>query len=175
MTQVGIENQRQNINQQKYLKLRVCHLHHSAPRPVLHLRAPLTVGGLPHVHLRDGNRGKEKEACLVQCPVPSGYPYPTRYTVCLSISEPTRLSFGNHRVAGNPKHWVLPNISGKPKLSGTTQYFGYHPKEENNAIIRCFSLGPTKRTPGCKTNAKSAISTSSMTVGLLLDGQSLFN
>ena len=33
---------------------------------------------------------------------------------------PTRFSFGNHRVAGNPKHRVLPNISGKPEDSGTT-------------------------------------------------------
>ena len=59
-------------------------------------------------------------------PVPSGYPNPTRYPVFLSIPDPTRLSFKNHRVAGNPKHQVLPDISGKPEVSGTTRYFGYH-------------------------------------------------
>ena len=45
-------------------------------------------------------------------PVPSGYPNPTRYPVFLSIPGPTRFSFRNHRVAGNPKHRVLPDISG---------------------------------------------------------------
>ena len=59
--------------------------------------------------------------------VPSEYPNPTSYPVFLSIPDPTRFSFGNHRVAGNPKHRVLPDISGKPEVSGTTQYFGYHP------------------------------------------------
>ena len=59
--------------------------------------------------------------------VPSGYPNPTRYPVFLSIPDPTRFSFRNHRVAGNPKHRVLPDISGKPEVSGTTRYFGYHP------------------------------------------------
>ena len=59
--------------------------------------------------------------------VPSGYPNPTRYPVFLSIPDPTRFSFRYHRVAGNPKHRVLPDISGKPEVSGTTRYFGYHP------------------------------------------------
>ena len=59
--------------------------------------------------------------------VPSGYPNPTRYPVFISIPDPTRFSFRNHRVAGNPKHRVLPDISGKPEVSGTTRYFGYHP------------------------------------------------
>ena len=59
--------------------------------------------------------------------VPSGYPNPTRYPVFISIPDPTRFSFRNHRVAGNPKHWVLPDISGKPEVSGTTRYSGYHP------------------------------------------------
>ena len=27
----------------------------------------------------------------------------------------------NHQVAGNPKHRVLPDISGKPEVSGTTR------------------------------------------------------
>ena len=43
------------------------------------------------------------------------------------ISFDTRFSFRNHRVAGNLKHRVLPDISGKPEVSGTTRYFGYHP------------------------------------------------
>ena len=59
--------------------------------------------------------------------VPSGYPNPTRYPVFLPIPDPTRFSFRNHRVAGNPKHRVLPDISGKPEVSGTTRYSGYHP------------------------------------------------
>ena len=59
--------------------------------------------------------------------VPSGYPNPTRYLVFLSIPDPTRFTFENPGVAGNPKHRVLPDISGKPDLSGTTRYFGYHP------------------------------------------------
>ena len=54
-------------------------------------------------------------------PVPSGYPNPTRYPVFLSIPDPTQFSFGNHRVAGNPKHRVLPDISGKPEVSGITR------------------------------------------------------
>ena len=56
---------------------------------------------------------------------PSGYPNPTRYPVFHSIPDPTRFSFENHRVAGNPKYRVLPDISGKPEVSGITQYFGY--------------------------------------------------
>ena len=60
-------------------------------------------------------------------PVPSGYPNPTRYPVFLLIPDLTRFSFRNHRVAGNPKHRVLPDISGKPEVSGTTRYLGYHP------------------------------------------------
>ena len=55
-----------------------------------------------------------------QQPVPSGYPNPTRYPVFLSLPDPTRFSFRNHQVAGNPKHRVLPDISGKPEVSGTT-------------------------------------------------------
>ena len=46
--------------------------------------------------------------------VPSGYPNPTRYPVFLSIPDPTRFSFRYHRVAGNPKHRVLPDVSGFP-------------------------------------------------------------
>ena len=46
--------------------------------------------------------------------VPSGYSNPTRYPVFLSIPDPTRFSFRNHRVAGNPKpkFRVLPDIPG---------------------------------------------------------------
>ena len=55
----------------------------------------------------------------------SGYPNPTRYPIFLSIPDPTRFSFRNHRVAGNPKHRVLPDISGKPGVSDTTRYSGY--------------------------------------------------
>ena len=72
----------------------------------------------------DEERPEEEKTCLA---VTSGYPNPTRYPVFLSIPDPTRFSFRNHRVAGNPKHRVLPDISGKPEVSGTTRYFGYHP------------------------------------------------
>ena len=58
-----------------------------------------------------------------QCPVGTRTRPATRYF----FSYPTQFSFGNHRVAGNPKHRVLPDISGKPEVSGTTRYFGYHP------------------------------------------------
>ena len=57
--------------------------------------------------------------------VPNGYPNPTRYPVFFAIPDPTRFSFGNHRVAGNPKYRVLLDISGKPEVLGITRYFGY--------------------------------------------------
>ena len=56
--------------------------------------------------------------------VSSGYPNPTRYPVFHLILDPTRFSFENHRVAGNPKYRVLPEISGKPGVSGITRYIG---------------------------------------------------
>ena len=59
--------------------------------------------------------------------VPSGYPNPTRYPVFLSIPDPTWFILGNHRETDNLKHWVLPDISGKPEVSGITRYSGYHP------------------------------------------------
>ena len=49
-------------------------------------------------------------------PVPSGYPNLTRYPVFHSIPDPTRFSFGNHRVGGNPNYRELPDISGIPKF-----------------------------------------------------------
>ena len=55
-------------------------------------------------------------------PVPNGYPNPTRYPVFSSIPDPTRFNFENHRVAGNPKYRVLPEISGN------TRSFGYYSK-----------------------------------------------
>ena len=85
-----------------------------------------------------------------QCPAGTRTRPATRYF----FRYPTRFSFGNYRVAGNPKRRVLPDISGKPEVSGTTRYFGYHPEKENNTIIRCSSLGPTKRSPGCKKKCK---------------------
>ena len=59
-----------------------------------------------------------------QRPVSSGYPNPTRYPVFHLLPDPTRFSFENHRVAGNPKYRVLPEISGKPGVSGITRYIG---------------------------------------------------
>jgi len=56
--------------------------------------------------------------------VSSGYPNPTRYPVFHLIPDPTRFIFENHRVAGNPKYRVLPEISGKPGVSGITRYIG---------------------------------------------------
>ena len=52
--------------------------------------------------------------------VSSGYPNPTRYPVFHLLPDPTRFSFENHRVAGNPKYRVFP--SGKPGVSGITRY-----------------------------------------------------
>ena len=62
----------------------------------------------------------------VQCPTgtqtrPPGWP------AFFSIPNPTQFSFENHQVAGNLKHLVLLDILGKPEVSGTTRYFGYHP------------------------------------------------
>ena len=51
-----------------------------------------------------------------QCPTGTRTRPATRYF--FSIPDPTRLSFENHRVAGNPKYRVLPDISGKPEVSG---------------------------------------------------------
>jgi len=79
-----------------------------------------------HLHLVE-HVPLELEAIAGPHAVSSGYPNPTRYPVFRSIPDPTRFSFRNHRVAGNPKHRVLPDISGKPEVSGTTRYFGYHP------------------------------------------------
>ena len=109
--------------------------------------------------------------CSDQCPAGT----PTRPATRYFFRYPTRSSFGNYRVAGNPKRRVLLDISGKPEVSGTTRYFGYHPEKENNTIIRCSSLGPTKRSPGCKKSAKSSSVTSSITVEFLSVGQSLLN
>ena len=30
--------------------------------------------------------------------------------------------FENHRVAGNPKYWIVPDVLGKPEVSGITWY-----------------------------------------------------
>ena len=38
------------------------------------------------------------------------------------LPDPTQFSFENHRIAGNPKYRVLPEISGN------TRSFGYYPK-----------------------------------------------
>ena len=58
-----------------------------------------------------------------QCPAGTRTQPATQYF----FRYPTRFIFRNHRVAGNPKHWVLPDISGKPEVSATTRYSGYHP------------------------------------------------
>ena len=57
-----------------------------------------------------------------QCPAGTRTQPATRYF----FRYPTRFSFRNHRVACNPKHRVLPDILGKPEVSGTTGYF-FHP------------------------------------------------
>ena len=48
-----------------------------------------------------------------QCPAGTRTWPATRYF----FRYPTRFSFRNQRVAGNPKHRVLPDISGKPEVS----------------------------------------------------------
>ena len=84
--------------------------------------------------------------------VPNGYPNPTRYPVFFSIPDPTRFSFENHRVAGNPKYRVLPDISGKPEVSGITRCFGYSqtwldlPDSDLDLQIICELLQCSKKT-----------------------------
>ena len=51
-------------------------------------------------------------------------PEPDPIPVIFSIPDPTRFSFVNYRVAVNPKYRVIPDILGKPGVSGITQYFG---------------------------------------------------
>ena len=84
------------------------------------------------------------------------------------------------QVAGNPKHRVLPDISGKPEILGTTRNFGYYPifrvspirgKQYHHQVL---FFGNHKKDPRVQKSAKSAILTSSMTVELLLVGQSMF-
>ena len=43
----------------------------------------------------------------------------------MGIRYPTRSSFENHRVAGNLKYRVLPDILGKPGVLDITQYFAH--------------------------------------------------
>ena len=75
-------------------------------------------------------------------PVPNGYPNPTRYPVFSSIPDPTRFNFENHRVAGNPKYRVLPEISGN------TRSFGYYPKfSDLDLQIICELPGITRKYP----------------------------
>ena len=69
------------------------------------------------------NRGRSLIRELSQA-VSSGYPNPTRYPGFHLLPDLTRFSFENHRVAGNPKYWVLPEISCKPGVSGITRYIG---------------------------------------------------
>ena len=66
------------------------------------------------------------------------------------ISFQTRFSFGNHWVAGNPKHRVLPNISGKPEVSGTTRHFGYHRKRKTIPSSGALLWEPQKGPQGAK-------------------------
>ena len=46
------------------------------------------------------------------------FPNPTCYRVFFSLPDLTRFGLENHRVAGNPKPRVLPNISGIPEVLG---------------------------------------------------------
>merc|ERR1712105_321303 len=89
-----------------------------------------------------------------------GYPNPTRYPVFHSIPDPTRFSFENHRVTGNPKYRVLPDILGKPGVSGITRYLytriypTYPEIPENTRHTRKYPR--VKKIPG---NTRSYIST----------------
>ena len=49
-------------------------------------------------------------------------PEPDPIPVIFSIPDPTRFSFVNYRVAVYPKYRVIPDILGKPGVSGITQY-----------------------------------------------------
>ena len=47
-------------------------------------------------------------------------PEPDLLPVFFSIPDPTRFSFNNQLVEGNPKYWVLSNVSDQPKVFGIT-------------------------------------------------------
>ena len=72
-------------------------------------------------------------------PVPNGYPNPTRYPVFLSIPDPTQFSFENHRVAGNPKYRVLPDISD------ISRYFVQYPTRPDPILKKPYPLGTGHR------------------------------
>ena len=86
----------------------------------------------------------------------------------------TGLSFGNHRVAGNPKHRVLPYISGKPKFRVLPDISGITctRKQYHHQVLFIWTL---KKDPRVQKKCKIYHLPSSMTVELLLVGQSLFN
>ena len=54
----------------------------------------------------------------MQCPTDTWTKPATRYF----FLYPTQFSFENNQVAGNPKYRVLPDVLGKPKISGITWY-----------------------------------------------------
>ena len=73
-----------------------------------------------------------------QCPTGTRTRPATRYF----LRYPTRFNFENHRVAGNPKYWVLPDISGN------TRSFGYYPKfSDLDLQIICELPGITRKYP----------------------------
>ena len=86
----------------------------------------------------------------------------------------TRFSFGNHRVAGNPEHRVLPDISGKPKVSGYYPILWLSPVRGKQYHHQVLFFGNHKKDPRVQKKCKITILTSSMTVEHLLVGQSFF-
>ena len=56
-----------------------------------------------------------------------GYPNPTRHPVSISSPDQTQFSFENHRVAGNPKYQVLPDVSSIRVLTVVNSYFRFCP------------------------------------------------
>ena len=53
---------------------------------------------------------------------PNVYPIPTLFSTFFRY--PTRLSFENHRLLGNTKYWVLPDIAGIPNFLGLPGMLG---------------------------------------------------
>ena len=50
---------------------------------------------------------------------PNVCPMPTLHLLYSTFFRyPTRLSFENHRLLGNTKYWVLPDIAGIPNFLG---------------------------------------------------------
>ena len=74
----------------------------------------------------------------MQCPTGNRTRPATRYF----IQYPTRFSFENHRVARYPKYRVLPDISGKPEVTGLPGISGITDSDLDLQITFCNLFSP---------------------------------